>query len=68
MRFKFEAMNYQREQEKLLPAASCTVCSLPLTVEFSAELGVAVDAESSRTGLSALSQGAAQVSFSLPES
>lgn len=45
MRFKFEAMNYQREQEKRLPAGSCAVCSLPLTVEFSAELGVAVDAE-----------------------
>lgn len=68
MRFKFEAMNYQGEQEKRHPAGSRAVCSLPLTVEFSAELCVAVDAESSRTGLSALSQGTAQVSFSLSES
>lgn len=33
VRFKYEAMNYQGEQEKRLPAGSCAVCSLPLTVE-----------------------------------
>lgn len=33
MRFKFEAMNYQGEQEKRHPAGSRAVCSLPMTVE-----------------------------------